>query len=172
MAAQRVATDPPYMHRQEWFARQLNKLKSNFAVGTEILDPMGAEAEMYRQLNLGNVAAQDIFSSALTAPGVAAGANAGTSPPAPVLLANSNDTRGGITFGTGTSPAAGAMVVVTFGTPYPVAPFIGLDAATSAAAPLFLYVSTVTTTGFTIALQAAPAASQGNGVYGVNYRVN
>lgn len=107
-----------------------------------------------------------------TVPTAAAGANAGTTPPAPVVTAGSNDTRGGITFGTGATPAAGVMVQVTFGTPYAAAPFIGLDASTAAASPLFLYVTNITTTGFQIALNAAPAASQANTTYGVQYRVN
>lgn len=172
MPAQRVATDPPYLHRQEWFAKQLNKFKPAFAVGSGILSGISPEEELFRQVNLGLIAAQDILTQGATVPTLAAGANAGTTPPAPVLVANSNDTRGGITFGTGTTPAAGTMVNVTFGQAYPTAPFVSLDASTVAAAPLFVYVTAVTTTGFQIALQTAPAASQGNTIYGINYRVN
>src|SRR5712671_1438059 len=42
---------------------------------------------------------------AVTSPTAAAGANAGTGPPAPVVTANSTDVAGSITFGTGTTPA-------------------------------------------------------------------
>lgn len=109
------------------------------------------------------------------APTAAAGANNGTTPPAPVLTAGLNDTRGNITFGSGGTPAAGAQVVVTFnsavaaeinGTPVVVVP--PKNTATQA---LGLYVSSVSNSGFTISTTNAPTASQANTVYSVDYVV-
>jgi len=101
-----------------------------------------------------------------------AGANAGTSPPAPVLVAGSNDTTGSITFGTGTSPALGDMVDVVFGTAYAATPksiqVIATNAATGLKIPCTVAKST---TGFSIGLAVAPAASQANTVYAVDYLV-
>lgn len=102
-------------------------------------------------------------------PTVAAGANAGTAPPAPVLVAGSNDSRGRVTFGTGATPAAGAMVVVTFSNPYQTAPFVVASQGTVTGSGAF--VSNVTTTGFTFGFATAPAASQANTVYAFNYQV-
>lgn len=107
-----------------------------------------------------------------TVPTAVAGANAGTTPPAPVVVINSNDTAGQITFGTGTTPAAGTEVVVTFTTPYATAPSVILSAVNSATAALTPYVASISTTGFSINLVGAPAASQAASFYSVNYRVN
>lgn len=100
-------------------------------------------------------------------PAVAAGANAGTAPPTPVLVAGSNDSRGRVTFGTGTTPAAGAMVTVTFSNPFSVAPYVFATQGTATGAGAF--VSNVTTTGFTFGFTTAPTASQANTVYAFNY---
>ena len=113
------------------------------------------------------------------APTAAAGANAGGSPPAPVVTAGSNDARGALTFGTGTTPAAGAQAVVTFANPYlplgaqePLAsPVVMLNSLNTATQALGLYVSSLTPTGFTVSCTTAPAASQGNTVYSVQYVV-
>jgi hypothetical protein len=99
-----------------------------------------------------------------------AGSNAGTSPPAPVST-GATDARGNITFGTGTTPAAGNMVVVTFGTAYAAAPVVLLTEKNAATALLKTFVAAVSTTAFTVALQAAPAASQANTVYAFGYQV-
>jgi hypothetical protein len=115
--------------------------------------------------------ARHFLGSSASAPGAAAGAGAGTSPPAPVVAATANDTRGSLTWGTGTTPAAGNQVAVTFATAYAAAPVVMLtetNAVTSALAP---YVTSVGTTGFTIATQGAPAASQGNTTYGIAWMV-
>lgn len=109
-----------------------------------------------------------------SAPTAAAGANAGTSPPSPVITAGATDSRGNITWGTGTTPAAGAQVVVTFNVPWATAPYITLMETTLATHSTTsncggVYVTNVTGTGFTINCQQAPAASQGNTVFGVNY---
>lgn len=105
-------------------------------------------------------------------PTAAAGANAGTSPPAPIVAAGSTDLRGAVTCGTGTTPAAGALVVVTFAQTYAAAPVsVQFTPSTAAAALLLEYISTFSTTGFTVNVQAAPAASQAATVYGFHYAV-
>lgn len=107
-----------------------------------------------------------------SAPTAAAGANAGTSPPAPVVAAASNDTRGSLTFGTGTTPAAGAQVAVTFNVAYAAAPFVTLTPINSATAALGVpYLSAVGTGGFTINTPNAPAGSQANTTYGYHWHV-
>jgi hypothetical protein len=117
------------------------------------------------------VAGRHFLASSGTAPGAAAGASAGTGPPAPIVTAGSNDTRGSLTFGTGTTPAAGAQAVVTFATAFAAAPVVMLTPTTALAAALNPYVSPVSTTAFTIAAQTAPAASQAAGTYGVAWAV-
>lgn len=104
------------------------------------------------------------------APTVAAGANAGTIPPAPVLAANSRDQRGGATFGTGTTPAVGAQLVVTFNSAFPIAPFVQITETTGPTTALGPYVSAVSTTGFTVSFNTAPAASQPNTAYGISWQ--
>jgi hypothetical protein len=102
----------------------------------------------------------------------AAGANAGTTPPAPVLTwPGANDIRGTVTFGTGTVPAAGAQAVITFGKVYDVAPTVVICPANAATAALQPYITATGTGGFTVALGLAPAASQANTVYAVSYFV-
>ena len=99
----------------------------------------------------------------------AAGANAGTSPPAPVT-SNCGDVSGSVTFGTGTTPAAGAQVVVTFsqyrGTNYRLV----LTPGNAATAALNLY-ATKTGSNFTVSAANAPAASQANTVYSFDYLI-
>jgi hypothetical protein len=97
----------------------------------------------------------------------AAGANAGTSPPSPVI--SGNDLDGQVTFGTGTSPSAGSQVTVTFSKSY-TNPRVVLTPINSASASLNLYVSATSTT-FTVSSVNAPSASQGNTTYGFNYHV-
>jgi hypothetical protein len=113
-----------------------------------------------------------IYGNIGSAPTAAAGANNGTAPPSPVVTAGATDNRGNITFGSGSSPAAGAQCVVTFATPYLVAPvgiaFIALNTGTQA---LGMYVTSITTTGFTVSTTNACAASQGATIYSFNYLV-
>jgi hypothetical protein len=104
-------------------------------------------------------------------PAVAAAAGAGTAPPAPTLAAGSSDARGTVNWGTGTTPAAGAQVAVTFAAPYAVAPTVILQPANAATAALGNYVTGVSTTGFSVALGSAPAASQAAGTYSDAYHV-
>jgi hypothetical protein len=105
--------------------------------------------------------------------GAAAGANAGGSPPAPVVTANGNDTRGNITFGTGSAPAAGALVAVTFAAAYSAAatPVVMVVPRNTATQALGLYISAVSTTGFTLSTTNAPAAGQANTVYSFDFLV-
>jgi hypothetical protein len=115
-------------------------------------------------IQLKNVAHQGV-------PAAVAGANAGTTPPAPVVAAGSTDGRGTITFGTGTTPAAGAQVVVTFAVPFAVAPVVVLQPGNAATAALNDFVTAVSTTGFTIGTASAPAASQAAATFSVSYHV-
>lgn len=110
-----------------------------------------------------------IGSISQNAPTAVAGANAGTTPPSPVL-ANCTDVAGQITFGTGTTPAAGDQVDVTFYTAYSNAPKVLLMPINGATQALGLFVSS-TTTGFSVSCNNAPSASQANTVYGFNYGV-
>ena len=106
-------------------------------------------------------------------PTAVAGANAGTGPPAPVVGGGSTDLRGRLTFGTGTGPAAGAQVVVTFATAFAAAPpMILLTWQNAAGAGLGqAYVTAPGTGGFTIDCTVAPAASQANNTYSVSWMV-
>src|SRR6059058_2146035 len=139
MAAQRATTDPPYLHRREWFSKLAVQLLGD-TIGPDMLDPMSIEDKLLRAANLGLINPQDIFGQNASVPTAAAGANAGGSPPAPVVVAGSTDGRGRITAGTGSAPAAGSLVVVTFGTPYAVAPFVQITPTTVGMANLLEYV--------------------------------
>jgi hypothetical protein len=103
--------------------------------------------------------------------GATAQSGAGTGAPAPVVT-GCNDVRGTVTFGTGTSPAAGNQVYVTFGKQYQANPVVVVCPANAATAALGQpYVATVATSGFIVALPVAPAASQANTVYSFSYMV-
>lgn len=106
-------------------------------------------------------------------PVLAAGANNGTSPPAPVVLANYTitDKRGVISFGSGGSAAAGAQVVVTFNQAMTVRPYVHVDAYNTATQALGLFVTVAGLTGFTISSTSAPTASQAVGTFLVAYSV-
>lgn len=95
----------------------------------------------------------------------AAGGNAGTNPPAPIVTAGSNLDNGLITFGSGTTPAAGSMVAVTYGCPFTVTPSAILTPANSATAALSPYVSSLTASGFTASVQGSPAGTQAATTY-------
>ena len=101
-------------------------------------------------------------------PTAAMAAGAGTGPPAPVVSGNSCDERGSLTFGTGTTPAAGAVITVTFARPQDPnrLPVVQITETTTVLAALNPAVTAVTSTGFTVSLNSAPTASQGNTVYG------
>lgn len=114
--------------------------------------------------------AHHIASVQYVAPTAAPGANAGTSPPAPVLT-NCSDADGKITFGTGSgTPAIGAQVVVTFNKPYATAPNVICQPINDATSALRWNVTSTTTT-FTYNVGVAPGVSQSNTVYGFSYHV-
>lgn len=106
------------------------------------------------------------------APTAAAGASNGGSPPAPVMSADSSDIRGSLTFGSGTTPAAGAQVVVTFTTPRDAGrlPVIQITETTTVLSALNPAVTAVTATGFTVSTNSAPTASQANTTYGLAWQ--
>lgn len=123
----------------------------------------------------GNLNVTGHYSGTGSAPGAAAGGNAGTGPPAPAVATGSTDQGGTITFGTGTVPSAGVEVVVTFVTPWVIPgggpPHIVLIPNNLAAQALGLFVSGISPTGFNVSCANAPAASQANGTYGFCYVV-
>lgn len=102
-------------------------------------------------------------------PTAATNAGNGTGPPAPVVAGNSSDGRGSLTFGSGTTPAAGNQITVTFVRPQDPnrLPIVQITETTAALSALNPAVTAVTATGFTVATNGAPAASQANTVYGL-----
>lgn len=99
----------------------------------------------------------------------AADTGAGTSPPTPVAT-GATDVAGTVTFGTGTSSAAGDLVAVTFGRAFAAAPDVVATPNNTATEALGLYVAS-TTTGFTVSSTNAPTDSQANTVYSFTYQV-
>jgi hypothetical protein len=106
-----------------------------------------------------------------TQPVLAALANNGGSPPAPVLSADATDRRGTLTFGSGTTPAVGGQVSVTFARPFAVVPVVVLSPTTGGSASRAPYPANVTVNGFNINLNTAPNASQAANTYGIAYHV-
>jgi hypothetical protein len=101
----------------------------------------------------------------------AAGASAGSGAPSPVAVSGSSDTQGQVGFGTGTSPSTGPQVTVTFAKSYTLTPVVILTSVNQGAAALQPYVSNNSSTGFNISFAVAPAASQAEGAYTMNYIV-
>ena len=101
-------------------------------------------------------------------PTAAAGAGAGGSPPAPVVSVDSADGRGTVTFGSGTTPAGGVAVTVTFTTARDPnrLPCIQITETTVALSALNPAVTSITSTGFSVSTNTALTASQANTVYG------
>lgn len=113
-----------------------------------------------------------LLTPSLFVPSAAAGANAGTSPPAPVVVAHSQDQRGTITWGSGTTASPGVQVDVTFAVPnFSDGVTVQLTATNSATATLQPYAANGTGAGFSIATVGDPTDSQANTVYSVNYSV-
>lgn len=103
------------------------------------------------------------------APTAAAGANNGTSPPAPIVQnPGSCDERGAVTFGSGATPAAGAQCVVSFVRKQDPnrLPLVQITETTAALSALNPAVTSVTANGFTVSTNSAPTASQAATVYG------
>ena len=123
----------------------------------------------------GDVSVTGHYSATGAAPGAVAGGNAGAGPPAPVVPVGTTDNSGIISFGTGTVPAAGVMVAVTFSVPWVVpgggAPHIVVTPQNLATNALGIFVTGVSPTGFQVSCATAPAASQGNGTYSFAYHV-
>lgn len=93
---------------------------------------------------------------------------AGTSPPSPVA-SGTDDTRGNITFGTGTSPTTGALIRINWSANKGGIQGVSFAACNAATAALGLYVSANDATGVTLAATNAPTASQANTVYSISY---
>lgn len=109
-------------------------------------------------------AAQNVATTAMTSFQTTGAASV----PAPVIAGTVM--RGAVTFGTGSSVAAGDMVDVVAGSGDPVQPLCPVIIPTTAAAvALGLYVSAQSLTGFSVAATNAPSTSQANTVYGFNY---
>lgn len=106
-----------------------------------------------------------------TVPVVAAAAGLGTTPPAPTVDSNSNDMRGLIGFGSGSAPAVGAAVTVTFASAFSRTPTVMLIAKNGATAALQPYLGAVSATSFNINLAVAPAPGQAAGTYFVAFLV-
>jgi hypothetical protein len=108
-------------------------------------------------------------------PTAAAGTNAGTTPPVPIVAVASRDWRGSLTFGTGTGNGAQAgdhLVDVTFANPFDAAPTtIILMEANQITAALALYVNNISATGFSIGSNTNPAKGRPNTTYSVEFLV-
>jgi hypothetical protein len=115
--------------------------------------------------------ATDVTGVKRQAPAAAAGAGNGTAPPAPLVSVDSSDDRGSLTFGSGTTPAAGAQVTITWTVPKDPArlPVVMITETTTALAALNPAVTAITATGFTVSTGSAPAGSQAATVYGVSW---
>lgn len=104
-----------------------------------------------------------------SAPTAVAGGQAGTSPPSPVVVAGSNGTRGTVTFGTGTSPAAGLMATVTFAVAYTATPLVLITPINNTLVDLHPTPGNLGATSFGLFVKTAPAASQGASTYQFSY---
>lgn len=99
-------------------------------------------------------------------------AGLGTSPPSATLgsgQAAADDNRGTVSLGTGTSPAAGALVKINWSATKGALQAPIITPGNAATAALGLYISTNDTTGFTVSATNAPAASQAAGTYVFTY---
>lgn len=105
---------------------------------------------------------------------VANGAALGTSPPAATLRSTSRDVEGIVSLGSGTSPAAGTVATITYGTPFSLKPFATVAPASAAAADMGLYVDDAASsaTQLVIGCRNAPAASQSAGAILIDFRTS
>lgn len=152
------------VHSNNVFSVQTESSVGSYISTNYVTDHIYGPAQIDGNLSLG----LHMISSGGTGVVLAAGSAAGTTPPAPSSV-TCHDARGSFKFGTGTSPTAGAMATVTFGTAYAAAPIVVLVPGNAATAALQLYVTSVATTGFTVGCNVAPAASQTNSTYWVQY---
>lgn len=110
--------------------------------------------------------------SLIGAPSLAALTANGGTPPSPTFSSiGGTDVRGTILFGSGTSPSSGDQVSITFSNAYSNAPIVMITPQNAATSALGLYASSVTTTGFNIAAQNAPSASQSGTTHGASFVV-
>lgn len=108
----------------------------------------------------------------LSAPALAALTDNGTTPPSPTFSSiGGTDVRGFVKFGSGSSPSAGDQISITFTKAYSDAPIVVVSPQNAATAALGLYVSSIATTGFKVATQNAPSASQSGATYGAAFTV-
>jgi hypothetical protein len=141
-------------------------------VQTTIIQPVPSAT-----INTGGSIAVDIMGSSVGmsvtgyTPGGTAGAGAGTSPPAPIVTAGSDNRSGTVTWGTGTSPTTGNQVTVTFGQTFAVVPVVMFSNGNGPTSGLNVNIQSVTTTGFVISTGNAPAASQANTTYKIAWAV-
>jgi hypothetical protein len=120
----------------------------------------------------GSVATANHFNGNGSAPSMAAGAGAGSSPPAPVVASGSSDPGGNATFGTGTSPAIGTQVAVTFANGFGSAGIgVVVTPENAAAAALGLYPSSIAGAGFNVSSTVAPTGSEPNTTYAFSWVV-
>ena len=103
-----------------------------------------------------------------SSPTIAAQAGAGSTPPTPTLL-RATDMGGTAQWGTGSSPAAGTQVRVTFTSAYTNPPTVILSPANAATAALHPFVTQVTIGYMDIQVAIAPAATQPADTYAVNW---
>lgn len=104
-------------------------------------------------------------------PTAAAGSANGTTPPAPTVSTGSTDLAGEISFGSGTTPAVGSQVDVTFSVAMAAAPNVTVSSGNSGTPSRQPYVTNRSTTGFSIGFATAASASQAVGTYRVEYNV-
>lgn len=108
------------------------------------------------------------------APVITGGAGLGGSPPAPTIDAQASDAKGTVSFGTGTTPAAGILFTVTFARPRDPnrLPHVILSESTQATAGVDVAVTGLSATGFNVVHNTRLAgASQPAGTYAVTYLV-
>lgn len=107
-------------------------------------------------------------------PTVTLGAGDGTSPPAATVDPQSNDERGTVSFGSGTTPGTGVVFTLNFVLPRDAnrLPKVFLQEASSPTAGVDLAVTSVTSTGFAVSTNTRGlSASQAAGTYSVFYVV-
>jgi hypothetical protein len=124
---------------------------------------------------MANTPPTDVSGINRATPAAAYGAGAGTSPPGTPTVTG-DDARGSVSFGSGTVPAAGVIVAVTFVQPRDNSrpPVIVLQEASQATAGVDIAAVPVVVgsqvTGFTINTNTRNlTASQANGTYAVNW---
>ncbi len=138
-----------------------------------LLPGQAAGAGLVRVTHQGSINVGGHWHGTTLIPTAAAGANAGTSPPAPVVTQGTTDLAGTITFGTGSGPAAGLLVTVTFGRAWTIpgggAMHVALTPNNAATQALGIWCSNKSPTAFSLSTANAPAASQGNTVYSFDF---